>query len=74
MLYFHKSFKRQKRNRVHFNHNSIQQVLSQKHLGMYDTKLNFQEQLNKVLKNLNKTIRLLRELQAFLQVIFSYCM
>ena len=35
---------------VYFDHNSGQQVHSQKHLWMYlDTKLNFQEHLNNVL-------------------------
>ena len=37
------------------------------HTGMYlDTKLNFQEYLNKVLSKVNKTIGLLRKLQIFL--------
>ena len=54
-------------NQVYFNHNSLKQVPSQKHLGMYlDTKSNFQEHLNKVLSKVNKTIGLLRKLQAFL--------
>ena len=47
-----------------FNHNSVKQVPSQKHLGMYlDAKLNFQEHLNNVLSKVNKTIGLLRKLQ-----------
>ena len=38
-------------NPVYFNQNSVQQVPSQKYLGMYvDTKLNFQEHLNNVLR------------------------
>ena len=54
-------------NQVFFNHNSLKQVPSQKHLGMYlYTKFNFQEHLNKVLSKVNKTIGLLRKLQAFL--------
>ena len=54
-------------NQVYFNHNSVKQVPSQKHLGMHlDTKLNFQEHLNNVLSKVNKTIELLRKLQAFL--------
>ena len=54
-------------NQVYFNHNSLKQVPSQKHLGMYlDTKSNFQEHLNKALSKVNKTIGLLRKLQAFL--------
>ena len=49
---------------VCFNHNSVQQVPSQKHLGTYlDTKLKFQEHLNNVL---SKTIGFLRKLQALL--------
>ena len=54
-------------NAVYFKHNSVQQVLSQKHLGMYlDNKLNFQEHLNNALSTANKTIALMRKLQAFL--------
>ena len=38
-----------------------------KHLGMYlDAKVNFHEHLNNVLSKVNKTIGLLRKLQAFL--------
>ena len=51
---------------VCFNQNSVQQVPSQKHLGTY-TKLNFQEHPNNVLSKVNKTIGLLRKLQALLQ-------
>ena len=52
---------------VYFNHNFVQQVPSQKHLGMYlDTKLNFQEHLNNTLSKVNKTIELLHKLQPFL--------
>ena len=54
-------------NAVYFKHNSVQQVLSQKHLGMYlDNKLNFQEHLNNAPSTANKTIALMRKLQAFL--------
>ena len=54
-------------NQVYFNHNSVKQVPSQKHLGMYlDTKLNFQEHLNNLLSKVSKTIGLLWKLQAFL--------
>ena len=61
-------------NKVYFNHNSVKQVPSQKHLRMcLDTKLHFQEHLNNVLSKVNKTIGLLRKLQAFFTVpIFSY--
>ena len=39
---------------VYFNNNSLQKVLSQKHLGRYlDTKLNFQEHLNNARSNNN---------------------
>ena len=45
----------------------MKQVPSQKHHGVYlDTKLNFQEHLNNVLSKENKTIGLLRNLEAFL--------
>ena len=45
-------------NQVYFNHNSMKQVSSQKHLGIYlDTKLKFQFQI---------TIGLLHTLQVFL--------
>ena len=54
-------------NAVYFKHNSVQQVLSQKHLGMYlDNKLNSQEHLNNAPSTANKTIALMRKLQAFL--------
>ena len=50
-------------NQVYFNHNSFKQVPFQKHLKMYlDTKLNFQEHLNNVLRKVNKIIGLLRKL------------
>ena len=36
-------------NPIYFNHSSVQQVPTQKHLGMYlDTELSFQEHLNNV--------------------------
>ena len=54
-------------NQIYFNHNSVKQVPSQKHLGMYlDAKLNFQEYLNNVLSKVNKTIGFLHKLQALL--------
>ena len=50
-------------NQAYFNHNSIKQVPSQKHFGIYlGTKLNFQEDLNNVLSKVNKTIGLLHKL------------
>ena len=54
-------------NQFYFNHNSIKQIPSQKHPGMYlDTKLNFQEHLNNVLSKVKQTIGLLRKLQVLL--------
>ena len=39
---FSRKFQKTNHNQVYFNHNSVKQVPSQKHLGMYlDTKLNF---------------------------------
>ena len=61
------SRKPQKTNhdQVYLNH-SIQQVPSQKNLGMHpDTKLNFHEDLINVLSKVNKTIGLLLKPQAF---------
>ena len=50
---------------TYFNRNLAQQVPSQKHLGMFlFTKLNFQEHLNDTMNKDNKTIGLLRKLQA----------
>ena len=64
---FSRKLQKTNHNQVYFNHNSVKQVPSQKHLGMYlDTKLNFQEHLNNVLSKVNKTIGLFRKLQAFL--------
>ena len=41
---FSRKFQKINHNPVYFNQNSVQQVTSQKYLGMYlDTKLNFQE-------------------------------
>ena len=60
-------------NPVYFDHNTVQQVPSQKHLGMYlDTELNFQEHLNNVLSKVKKTIRLLCKLQICLPLF--YCL
>ena len=54
---FSKKLQKTNHSQVYFNHNSIKQVPSQKHLGMYlDTKSNFQEHLNNVLSKVNKTI------------------
>ena len=64
---FSRKLQKANHNQVYFNHNSVKQVPSQKHLGRYlDTKLNFQEHLNNVLSKVNKTIGLLLKLQAFL--------
>ena len=52
---------------IYFNNNPIEQVSSQKHLGMIlDTKLNFQEHIKNILTKVNKTIGLLRKLQNIL--------
>ena len=65
---FSRKLQKTNHNQVHFNHNSVKQVPFQKHLGMYlDTKLNFQEHLNNLLSKINKTMVLLRKLQAFLR-------
>ena len=62
-----KKLQKTNHNQVYFNHNSVKQVPPQKHLGVYlDTKLNFQEHLNNIISKVNKTIRLLRKLQALL--------
>ena len=64
---FSRKLQKTNHNQVYFNHNSVKQVPSQKHIGMYlNTKLNFQEHLNNVLSKVNKTIGLLRKLQTFL--------
>ena len=48
---FSRKLQKTNHNQVYINHNSVKQVLCQKHLGMYlDTKLNFQERLNNVLR------------------------
>ena len=66
-IIFSRKLQKKNHNQVYFNHNSIKQVPSQKRLGMYlDTKLNFQEHLYNALNKVNKTIGLLRKLQAFL--------
>ena len=47
---FSRKLQKTNHNQVYFNHNSVKQVPSQKHLEIYlDTKLNFQEHLNNVL-------------------------
>ena len=64
---FSRKLQKTNHNQVYFNHNSIKQVPSQKHLGIYlDTKQNLQEQINNVLSKVKKTIGLLRKLQPFL--------
>ena len=64
---FWRKLQKTNHNQVYFNHNSVKQVSSQKHLWMYlDTKLNFQEHLNNLLSKVSKTIGLLWKLQAFL--------
>ena len=63
---FSRKLQKTNHSQVYFNHNSVQQVPSQKNLGMYpDTKLNFQEHLINVLSKVNKTSGLLHKLQAF---------
>ena len=52
---------------IYFNNNPIEQVSSQKHLGMIlDTKLNLQEHIESILTKVNKTIGLLQKLQNIL--------
>ena len=52
---------------IYFNSNPIEQVSSQKHLGIIlDTKLNFQEHIKNLLTKVNKTTGLLRKLQNIL--------
>ena len=64
---FSRKLQKKNHNQVYFNHNSVQQVPPQKHLGMYlDPKLNFQEHLSNALSKVNITIGLLRKLLAFL--------
>ena len=64
---FSRKLQKTNRNHVYFNHNSVKQILFQKHFGIYlDTKLNFQEHLNNVLSKVNKTIGLLLNLEALL--------
>ena len=66
-IIFSRKLQKTNHNQVYFNHNSVKQVPFQKHLAMYfDTKLNFQEHLNNILSQVNKTIGLLWKLQAFL--------
>ena len=64
---FSRKLQKTNHNPVYFNHNSFQQVPSQKHLEMHlGIKLNFQEHLNNIVSKVNKTIGLLYKLQAFL--------
>ena len=54
-------------NSIYFNHNLVQQVPSQKHLGMHlGSKFNLQEYLDTIMSKVDKTIGLLRKLQAIL--------
>ena len=49
---------------IYFNNNSIEQVSSQKYLGMIlHAKLNFQEYIKNLLTKYNKSTRLLQKLQ-----------
>ena len=64
---FSRKLQKTNHNQVYFDHDSVKQIPSQKHPGMYlDTKLNFQEHLNNILSKVNKTTGLLRKLQTFL--------
>ena len=64
---FSRKLQKTNHNPVYFNHNSVQQVPSQKHLEMHlGIKLNFQEHLNNIVSKVNKTIGLLYKLQVFL--------
>ena len=50
-----------------FNHNTVSLSESQKHLGIVlDSRLDFKEHLEKILKKVSKTIGLLREFQNLL--------
>ena len=63
------SRKRQNPNHdsIYFNNNLVNQVSSQKHLGMHlDAKLNFEKHLDYITSTVAKTIRLLRKLQVVL--------
>ena len=54
-------------NSIYFNNNLVNQVPSQKHLGMdLDAKLNFEKHLDNIMSTVAKTIGLLRKLQAVL--------
>ena len=59
------SRKRQNPNHdsIYFNNNLVNQVHSQKHLGMHlDAKLNFEKHLDNIMSTVAKTIGLLRRL------------
>ena len=61
------SRKRQSHDSIYFNKNLVQQVYSQKHLGMHlDTKLSFQKHLDNIMSKVDKTFGLLHKLQAVL--------
>ena len=52
---------------IYFNQNLVQQVPSQKYLGIHlDTKLNFQEHLDNITSKVDETIGLLPKLPAVL--------
>ena len=54
---FSRKLQKTNHNQVYFNHNSIKQVPSQKHLGIYpDTKQNLQEHLNNALIKVKKLL------------------
>ena len=58
---------------INFNHNLVQQVPSQKHLGMHlDTNLSFQEHLDNIMSKVDKTIGLLHKLQAVLWLLLPF--
>ena len=64
---FSQKLQKTNHNLVYFNQNSVKQVPSQKHLGIYvDTKLNLQVHLTKIIIKVIKTFKLLRERQAVL--------
>ena len=56
-IIFSRKLEKANHNSVYFNNNSLQQVLSQKHLGMFlYTKLKYQEHQNNALSEVNQTI------------------
>ena len=64
---FSRKTKSQNHPCLHFNNNPVNQTPLQKHLGMYlDPKLDFLEHLKNIQAKVNKSIALLRKLQATL--------